>query len=128
MKCLLLGFLLVSSSVPFGLVFSVPPAFACDGAVAKATQPTAQKVLFYRATHESYRCAWQWGDSDTTINTEEMSLADASALFEKEKRAASSKKYFEDYGSWFIYYDSGLWYAVGFYRNGEKPFVKPTTR
>jgi hypothetical protein len=87
-------------------------------------------VVFYNATHPSLRCSWQWGDDMTKVETSVMSLAEARNLFNRMREAARGKTYFQDFGSWFMYYHTppegfSEWKAVGFYGQGQQPFSKP---
>lgn len=107
------------------VIMAPTPAFACGGVNHQAETPPINKVVFYTAEHPSLRCAWQWGDSMTEVQTQLLSHEEARALFNRMKKEAQAKEYFEDFQTWFAYYENGKWHAVGYYAAGQKPFSKP---
>jgi hypothetical protein len=123
MKKLLALFLLVPSCVVVGVSF-VSPAYACGPNETEAVQPAAQKAVFYTATHPAVRCMWRWGDELTQVSTENLSIAQAQQKYQTLKKQSASKHWFKDYGNWFVYHENGVWYAVGYYTQGQQPFVK----
>lgn len=125
MKKLLAFFLFASVSVFCGVAV-VPPAYACGPNETEAVQPSDQKAVFYIATHLAVRCMWRWGDNLTTITSKaEVSISEAKRKYQILKEKSASKEWFKDFGSWFEYYENGVWYAVGYYTKGQQPFVKP---
>jgi hypothetical protein len=108
-------------------VIIAPPAFACGGEKVHIPPAPTGKVVFYNATHPSFRCLWRWGDTDTQFAaTKLIPLAGARALFNRLREEARNKRYFEDHGTWFVYYDElSDWKAVGYYGVGQQPFSKP---
>jgi hypothetical protein len=107
-------------------VIIAPPAFACGGEKVHITPAPTGKVVFYNATHPSFRCLWRWGDADTLVTTLQLlSPAKAKDLFNRMKKEAQAKEYFQDFQTWFVYYENGKWHAVGYYGVGQEPFSKP---
>jgi hypothetical protein len=125
MKKLLALFLIVPA-LAVSPIFFAQPAYACDGEKIELGEPATQKAVLYTATHIAVRCMWQWGDNMTKITSKiEMIVPEAQKKYQTLKKQNASKEWFKDFGNWFEYYENGVWYAVGYYTQGQMPFVKP---
>jgi hypothetical protein len=119
MDKLLVGFIL--------FFLAAPPLPAPAKEVPAVSQPAEQQVFFYEASHRNVR-TFEWSEEDLVVKTP-MSLAEAKKKLQQASTEAetSKKSSFQNFGSFFQYYDSAddSFHVFGFHKKGEQPFVKP---